>query len=253
MKPHDRTIWILIGAFLLLFTGGIYYFTFGANSGVLSISSIAGGESQIVASEGSPSSFAYLSADKKSIISDGAVLLAVDDDTIFDFFKYKSNTCDAYNMTINLVGKKFCEDKLTFRSLVEFTSVAAASDHAKVGFTIRENEFGRTVVGIFYPWRKEKSVILLTGDDDDNEFLSFSPSGANFVYREGCFELACAFNIKNTETLGDMIDFIPPDADARGNYEFVRWISDNKIVYTLDEKEVEFTIPPPSVKMQLKQ
>jgi hypothetical protein len=75
-----------------------------------------------------------------------------------------------------------------------------------------------------------------------NEFLSFSPSGANFVYREGCWENICAFNIKDSETLQDKIDFIPPYKDMRGNYEFVRWISDDEVEYELDGELMRATL-----------
>lgn len=175
-----------------------------------------------------------LSVDKKLIVQGNKVLLSIDDDTIFNFFKTKSQICNEYNITTTPDRKMFCEDKVTFKKETRFKSIEVARDEKKVGFTLESDTLSPdTVVGIFYPHSTKNKVIFLSGYYLGNEFLSFSPTGINFVYRGGCWEAICAFYIKDSETLQDKINFIPKEADARGNYEFVRWVSDSEIEYKL--------------------
>lgn len=135
-----------------------------------------------------------LSADKKTIISDEKVLLGIDDDTIFNFFKTKSQLCDEYNITTTPDRKMFCENKITFKKETRFKSIVVSPDGKKVGFTIESDTLSPdTVVGIFYPYNTTNKVNFLSNYYLGNEFLSFSPSGANFVYSSGCWEAACAF------------------------------------------------------------
>ena len=180
---------------------------------------------------------ASLSVDKKSIISDGKVLLTIDDDMIFNFFKNKSQLCDEYNITTTPDRKMFCENKTTFKNETRFKLIVVSSDGKKIGFTLESDALSPdTVVGIFYPYNSTNKVSLLSDYYLGNEFLSFSPNSINFVYSGGCWEAICAFYIKDSETLKDKINFIPAEADMRGNYEFIRWISDNEIEYKLDKE-----------------
>lgn len=176
-----------------------------------------------------------LSTDKKSIVIDGKVALTIDDEAIFAFFKNKSQLCDSSNIDSNAGRKMFCEDKATFRNQTQFKSIVISEDKKKVGFTIESDTLSPdSVVGIFYTDRATNRVIMLSNYYLGNEFISFSPSGANFVYKGGCFEAKCAFYIKDVDTLQDRINFIPKEADARGSYEFIHWISDLEIEYKVD-------------------
>ncbi len=177
-----------------------------------------------------------ISSDKKNILIDGKVMLSVDDDVIFAWFKSdKSYLCDAGNINTAPDRKMFCTDKATFRNEVRFRSIVASPDGKKIGFTIETDTLPDTVVGIFYPSKTSSKVSILSNYYLGNEFISFSPTGVNLVYKGGCFEGNCAFFIKNSEILADQpLTFIPQYADARGNYEFVKWLSDRSIEYKLD-------------------
>src|SRR3989338_5371336 len=67
-----------------------------------------------------------LSADRKSIVANGKVLLVIDDDAIFNFFKTESQLCDGYNLTSTPDRKTFCENKATFKSKTRFTSIVSS-------------------------------------------------------------------------------------------------------------------------------
>lgn len=174
-----------------------------------------------------------LSVDKKSISADEKILLSIDNDTIFNWFKTESQLCDSYNINTTTDRKSFCENKSSFKHLTRFSSIVVSPDKTKVGFTIESDTLSPdTVVGFFN--RATNNVSLLTDYYLGNEFISFSPNGTNFVYRGGCFEAVCVFYIKNSETLKDKIDFIPQEAEMQGNYVFVKWLSDNQ--YKIDIK-----------------
>jgi len=63
----------------------------------------------------SDSELPSLTADKKDIIFDNRVLLSIDHNAIFDWFKTKSQLCDGYNLTSATDRKEFCENKASFR------------------------------------------------------------------------------------------------------------------------------------------
>ena len=96
---------VLIGVIVVL-VGVVGYFTFVKKS------------EPIIASA-TPS----LSADRKSIVANGKVLLVIDDDAIFNFFKTESQLCGGYNLTSTPDRKTFCENKATFKSKTRFTSI----------------------------------------------------------------------------------------------------------------------------------
>lgn len=56
-------------------------------------------QTSVTTSSATPS----LSIDHKNIIVDGKVLLTVDNDTIFNWFKNESHLCDWYNLNSNSV------------------------------------------------------------------------------------------------------------------------------------------------------
>ncbi|MCR4278660.1 MAG: hypothetical protein NUV81_02010 [bacterium] len=175
-----------------------------------------------------------LSSDKKSIVVDGKILLAVDNNVIFNWFKTESQLCDGYNLTSAPDRKMFCENKISFKSKTRFTLIVVSPDKMKIGFTIESDTLSPDkVVGIFL--RSTNKVNLLTNYYLGNEFISFSPSGTNFVYQGGCFEGMCGLFIKNSETLTNKASLNNPEfADARGqNATFVSWISDNQVEYKL--------------------
>jgi len=173
-----------------------------------------------------------LSADKKSLVADGKVLLTIDNETIFNWFKTESQLCDGYNLTSTTDRKMFCENITSFKNLTRFASIVVAPDKMKIGFTIESDTlFPDKVVGIFL--RSTNKVYILTNYYLGNEFIGFSPSGKNFVYRGACFEGDCGFFIKDSDTLDVKGDFHGTYLDSGINYSFVRWISDNEADYKL--------------------
>ena len=67
-----------------------------------------------------------------------------------------------------------------------------------------------------------------------NEFISFSPSGAYFVYRNSCFEGMCYHTIADSETRAVRAVLSDEDAASREealNTVFVRWLSDTEVEY----------------------
>jgi len=175
-----------------------------------------------------------LSADKKSVVVDGKVLLAIDHDTIFNWFKTESQLCDGYNLTSTPDRKMFCENKTSFKSQTKFALIVVSPDKMKIGFNIESDTLSPDkVAGIFV--RPANKINLLTNYYLGNEFISFSPSGTNFVYQGGCFEGMCGLFVKNSETLANKASLNNPEfADSRSQKAtFVRWISDNQVEYKL--------------------
>jgi hypothetical protein len=175
-----------------------------------------------------------LSADEKSISVDGNVLLVVDNDTIFNWFKTTSQLCDEFNILSSPDRRMFCENKAFFKSQTRFASISLSPNAMKVGFTIESDALNPDrVVGIFS--RTTNTVNLFGSYYIGNEFIGFSPKGMNFVYRGGCFEGMCALYVKDSETFIDKITLSDSEfADGRtADATFVRWISDNEIEYKL--------------------
>ena len=175
-----------------------------------------------------------LSVDKKSISADGKILLTIDNDTIFNWFKTKSQLCDGYNLTSTPDRKTFCENKTSFKNQTRFASIVVSPDKMKIGFTIESDTLSPDkVVGIFS--RSANTVNLLGGYYLGNQFIGFSPNGTNFIYQGGCFEGMCGLYVKNSETLADKASLSASEsADARTRTAtFVRWISDNEVEYKL--------------------
>lgn len=176
-----------------------------------------------------------LSADKKSIVAGDKILLTIDNDIIFNWFKIKSQLCDGYNLISIPDRKMFCENKTSFKNLIRFASIVVSPDKTKIGFTTEESDTlsPDKVVGIFS--RSTNTVNLLGNYYLVNEFISFSPNGTNFVYQGGCFEAMCGLYVKDSETLADKASLSDSEyVDARTRTAtFVRWLSDNEIEYKL--------------------
>lgn len=176
----------------------------------------------------------HLSEDKKSIVADGNVLLSIDNDTIFNWFKTESRLCDPNNINATADRQSFCENKESFANLTRFASIVVSPDETKIGFTIESDTLTPdTVSGIYLLSTDE--VHLLSNYYIGNEFISFSPSNTYFVYQGNCWEGMCGLFIKNSETLTEEASLNNPEyLDYRSaNAEFVRWLSDNEIEYKL--------------------
>lgn len=175
----------------------------------------------------------FLSEDRKSIVEEGDVLLAIDDDSIFNFFKTESGLCD--NKEEAPWGG--CLSKETFKTATRFASIVLSPDKTNIGFDIENDKLvPDKAAGIFYPHRASDKVYFLTSYYLGNEFIGFSPAGINFAYRGNCWEGLCGLYIKNSETLENVMDFNNPveGLDARVvNSQFIKWISDNEIEYKL--------------------
>jgi hypothetical protein len=177
-----------------------------------------------------------LSTDKQSILAGSEVVLTIDNDRIFDWFKRESQLCSEHNITSTSTGKMFCENKATFKEMTRFTSIVPSPDNTKIGFTIESDRLSPDkAVGIYYfhPSLLTLRVNFLTNYYLGNEFISFSPDGTHLVYKDGCWEGLCGFSIKDSETLANKIgEWNTEYLDAREyNTTFVRWISDSKIEY----------------------
>lgn len=180
------------------------------------------------------SSVPSLSEDKKSVVVDGKVILAIDNDVIFNWFKTESQLCDGGNLTSTPDRKSFCENKTYFKSKTRFSTIVVSPDKMKIGFTIESDTLSPDkVAGIFL--RFTNQVNLLTNYYLGNEFLNFSPNSTYFVYQGGCFEGMCGLFIKNSETLANKASLNNPEfVDSRSqNATFVRWISDTEVEYKL--------------------
>lgn len=174
-----------------------------------------------------------LSGDRKSVVVDGQVVLAIDDDQIVDWFRTKSQLCGQHNITNTPDRRLFCENKASFRTQTQFASVVGSPDGMQIGFTIESATLSPdTVAGIFL--RSTGKVHFLTSYYLENQFVGFSPTGTNFVYQGGCFEARCGLFIIDSKTLAEKASLNKLDGGERHqNATFVRWISDNEVEYRL--------------------
>jgi hypothetical protein len=185
----------------------------------------------------------FLSADRKSIVVNDELLLTIDNEAIFEWFKAKSELCNESNVTSTINRKLFCENKMFFKSRAKFASVVMSPDATKIGFTIETDEVSPDmVVGIFIP--ATNKVSMLTNYYLGNIFISFSPNSKNFAYQGNCFEGKCGLFIKDAETLLNKASLNNPEFldEREANTVFIKWISDNKAEYMLGSelKQVSF-------------
>jgi len=184
-----------------------------------------------------------LSSDKKSIMENDKVLLKIDHDTIFNWFKNDSQLCEGYNLTSVIDREKFCRNLNSFKSQTRFASIIVSPDKIKIGFSIESDTLTPDkVVGIFLT--TDNTVKLLSNYYLGNEFISFSPQSTYFVYKGICWEGLCGLFVKDANTLEDKISLNNPEfLDMRTvDANFINWITDNKITYKLgtETKEVSF-------------
>jgi len=184
-----------------------------------------------------------LSSDKKSIMENDKVLLKIDHDTIFNWFKNDSQLCEGYNLTSVIDREKFCRNLNSFKSQTRFASIIVSPDKIKIGFSIESDTLTPDkVVGIFLT--TDNTVKLLSNYYLGNEFISFSPQSTYFVYKGICWEGLCGLFVKDANTLEDKISLNNPEfLDMRTvDANFLNWITDNKISYKLgtETKEVSF-------------
>jgi hypothetical protein len=183
-----------------------------------------------------------LSADHKSIAASGKVIMSIDDEAIFSFFKDKKvGMCDENNIDSTPTRKAFCTDKSMFKSKSRFSTIVSSPDNKKIGFSIETDELTPdSVVGIFYPFNTTYKVHFLTNYYLGNQFISFSPTSKNFVFRSNCFEGDCGLFVKDSNTLADKISF--GNTPDHSDYSFVKWISDKEIEYkdTIELKRASF-------------
>ena len=184
-----------------------------------------------------------LSSDKKSIMENDKVLLKIDNDTIFNWFKNDSQLCEGYNLTSVIDREKFCRNLNSFKSQTRFASIIVSPDKIKIGFSIESDTLTPDkVVGIFLT--TDNTVKLLSNYYLGNEFISFSPQSTYFVYKGICWEGLCGLFVKDANTLEDKISLNNPEfLDMRTvDANFINWITDNKITYKLgtETKEVSF-------------
>ena len=184
---------------------------------------------------------AVVSTDRKSV-SDGQIVLAIDNDQIVEWFRTQSQLCDTGSINSTPDRRMFCTDKATFRDRTRFASAVPSPDRMTIGFTISSDTLAPdTVAGIYQ--RSTGTVRFLTSYYIGNQFISFSPSGAKFVYQGGCFEANCGLFVRDTVTLVEKArvnDLV--GGERHQNATFVRWVSDNEAEYRLggDLKRVTF-------------
>jgi hypothetical protein len=234
-KGFSNTLAIILAVVLIAGVAGYFMFSQKEETAPITTNTPTSNNSQNTEPADTPvSGTPSLSADKKSIVADGQVLLAIDDDAIFNWFKTESQLCEGYNLTSTPDRKMFCEDETYFKSQTRFASIVVSPDKMKIGFSIESDALSPdNVVGIFL--RSTNKVNLLTDYYLGNEFINFSPNGTNFIYQGRCWEGQCGLFIKNSETLAEEASLNNPEfLDARGQQAtFVRWISDNQIEYKL--------------------
>jgi hypothetical protein len=187
-----------------------------------------------------PRPVAVVSTDRKSV-SDGQIVLAIDNDQIVEWFRTQSQLCDG-NINSTPDRRSFCTDKATFRDRTHFVSAVPTPDGMTIGFTIGSDTLAPDAVAGIYQ-RSTGAVRFLTSYYLGNQFISFSPSGANFIYQGGCYEAKCGLFIRDTVTLVERARLNElVGGERRQNATFVRWVSDNEVEYRLgpELKRVNF-------------
>lgn len=225
---NNKNILLIV---LLVVIAIVAYFVFGQkDSGTPPIIDPENSETDPVSTTSS------LSQDRKNILVNGKVLLSVDDETIFNFFKSdKSAMCDSSNIDNTPTRKSFCTNKTVFREKTTFAKIVASSSGNKIGFVIESDELSPdTISGIFYPKNTTYKVHLLTTYYLGNDFIGFSPSDTYLVTKDSCFEGVCGFTVKDAATLETVRHFGNPETEPA--YTFVRWLTDSKIEYRVGDE-----------------
>ncbi len=184
-----------------------------------------------------------LTPDRKAVTQNGQTVLAIDNPQIVQWFRTESQLCDANNIGRTADRRSFCTDVTAFRDKTRFASVIPSPDGMSLGFTITSDTRSPDAVAGFYA-RSSGKITFLTRYYLENEFISFSPSGTHFVYRDNCSHMKCALYIRDTATLTERLSVNAPIwlVDRAANATFVRWVSDSEIEYKLgnDVKRASF-------------
>ncbi|MCH8518706.1 hypothetical protein LAT59_03010 [Candidatus Gracilibacteria bacterium] len=175
-----------------------------------------------------------LSEDNKNIMLGESVLLGINDIRLMNMFREESQLCDEFNIESSMEWREFCEDREVFVSQTSFASIDISPDNTKVGFTLESDVLiPDTLVGFFS--LSDNEINFLSNYYLGNEFISFSPNGAYFIYRGFCWEAKCGLSVRDSETLEEVGSINNPEyIDMRQeDVQFLRWISDNEIEYEL--------------------
>ena len=235
--PPRRSRWLAAAAFVVAATVVTVAAVLGFDAVRRSDSGQAGAPPAAVTPSpgGGASSAAVLSTDGKSVV-DGRQqgVLTVDDDQIVEWFRTRSQLCDAYNITTTPDRRAFCTDKAAFKAKMRFASVVGSPDGAQVGFTIAmvpssDPRSFDSAAGIFI--RSTGKIQMLSYlFASDEQFIGFSPSGGSFVYQGGCFEGNCSLFVRDSVTLAQKVS-VNTGTDRGQTVTFVRWLSDRAFEY----------------------
>ncbi|MFN3187956.1 MAG: hypothetical protein ACK42D_00200 [Candidatus Paceibacteria bacterium] len=189
-----------------------------------------------------PSTPPQLSADGKSIIRDGSVILRITDDAIVSYFRDESTgLCDQSNISNTATREAFCNNLSVFETSTSFIKIIPSATGNKIGFVVATDELAPdTALGIFYPQNTTYKVHILSNYYLGNDVISFSPRDSYFVTKDGCFEGICGFTIYNAVTLEIIREFGNPETEPANT--FLTWLGDNRFEYSVGDEIREFSI-----------
>ena len=85
-------------------------------------------QSEVLKPSNEKTNTTILSIDGESIIASGnGIILSVDNQTIFDWFKNKSQLCEGNNLTSTPDREMFCNNREYFREKTKFKSIVTSS------------------------------------------------------------------------------------------------------------------------------
>jgi|GEM_PF-6116293 len=175
-----------------------------------------------------------LSVNQKSIVADGEILLSIDDNSIYTFFQTESQLCNESNINSSPERQLFCEDKATFKDLTQFKAIVVSADNTIIGFTVESDILTPdSAVGILYPYEDNDKIHFLTSYAIGNNFLSFAPDDAHFIYEAGCFEGQCSLFINESTTRINKLTINEFTDETTADANFIKWISNNEVEYQL--------------------
>ncbi len=174
----------------------------------------------------------YLSEDGKSIISEWEATLSIDDDRIFNRFKTSSQLCGDWNVAY---GKPFCENKDSFKSQANFSSIMISPNKDMILFTIETDVLTPDkAIGVLN--LENWYFSILTSYYLGNKSLGFSKNWNYFAYKSDCFEWMCWIYVIESSSLYTKKSINNFDTlDVRTyDVEFIRWVTDNIIEYKIN-------------------
>lgn len=231
MNKKQKIFQIFLGLIVLLFILWVIKYAIVSNKPAL-ISSIdnKNKESETIR-------FVILSENKKDIIENGKVVLSIDDENIFDFFK-NIDLCDQNNIESRV---QFCTNKEEFKKQTFFKEIFFTKDNDAIGFTVESDTLlPDSAVGIYV----NGSTKMLTNYYLGNEFLGFSVEGKYFAVQNKCFEAKCGIDIYDVDTL-NIVQKIndTTSLDARDkDVIFISWEEGNILRYKLGEEDLSISL-----------